>query len=73
MDNFFVIEKGDSNYTIAAWLGWVPMVAGSIGCLAGGLISDKLAATPSNYELFRFCCYLLLITITVLTVTCGVL
>lgn len=52
MDNFFVNEKGDDNYTIATWLGWVPMVAGSIGCLAGGIISDY-ASDPDGAKQFR--------------------
>ena len=47
-DNYFVNETLDDNYTVATWLGWVPMVAGSIGCLLGGIISDKLAGNTMS-------------------------
>ena len=43
-NNFLENEKGQSSKQIASWLGWIPAVAGSIGCLLGGALSDRLAA-----------------------------
>eukprot|EP01084_Bolivina_argentea_P203450 347490_1 len=43
-DNFLQKEKGQTAIQIASWLGWIPAVAGSIGCLFGGALSDRLAA-----------------------------
>eukprot|EP01083_Nonionella_stella_P205655 748713_1 len=42
-NNFLENEKGQSSKQIASWLGWIPAVAGSMGCLFGGALSDRLA------------------------------
>lgn len=42
-NNFLENEKGQSSNQIASWLGWIPAVSGSIGCLLGGALSDRLA------------------------------
>ena len=43
-NNFLENEKGQTSNQIASWLGWIPAVSGSIGCLLGGALSDRLAS-----------------------------
>ena len=47
-NNFLSIEKGQSEQEIAKWMGWIPAVAGSIGVLLGGALSDRLAFKYGN-------------------------
>lgn len=34
---------GESSASIARWMSWIPASFGSIGCLVGGIISDRVA------------------------------
>lgn len=49
-NNFLQNEKGQSREDIAAWMGWIPAVSGSIGCLLGGALSDRLATLYGRGE-----------------------
>eukprot|EP01084_Bolivina_argentea_P261245 441400_1 len=42
-NNFLENEKGQTPNEIAQYLGWIPGIFGSIGCLFGGALSDRLA------------------------------
>ncbi|XP_064395524.1 MFS-type efflux pump MSMEG_3705-like isoform X2 [Halichondria panicea] len=45
----FFEEVGYSSTTIQQWMSWIPLVAGSIGAVVGGLISDILVKGRSPY------------------------
>lgn len=34
---------GESSTSVARWMSWIPATFGSIGCLVGGIISDRVA------------------------------
>ena len=34
---------GESSASIARWMSWIPATFGSIGCLVGGVVSDRVA------------------------------
>ena len=48
-NNYFSNVKNQSKKQIAQYLGWIPATSGSIGCLIGGILGDKIIKNKPSW------------------------